>query len=134
MKKMMRNILAILALVGFIGFAAISTEAKNVNRNIKVHFGDQDFTLVNSTGVEINALYITPHNSKDWGEDILGVDTLLNGKETLITFPSKTTAKIWDLRIEDEDGGYLEWDNLNLLKISSVELLYGNGNTTAILN
>jgi hypothetical protein len=134
MKKVMTNLLVVLITVGFVCLPAISTEAKNIDQNVKVNFGEQDFLLINSTGVEINALYITPHNSKDWGEDILGADTLLNGEELEINFPSKTKAKMWDLRIEDEEGNYLEWDNLNLLKISSVELLYNKGKTTAILN
>ena len=134
MNKMMKNLLVVLALVGFICLPALSSEAKNVNQNIKVTVGDQDFTLINSTGVEINALYVTPHNSKEWGEDILGADTLLNGEDLLIYFPSKTKSKIWDLRVEDEDGAYIEWDNLNLLKISTVELFYKKGNATAILN
>ncbi len=134
MKKVITNLLVVLVTVGFICLPAISTGAKTVNQNIKVNFGDQDFLLINSTGIEINALYITPHSSKDWGEDILGADTLLNGEDLMINFPSKTRAKMWDLRIEDEEGAYLEWDNLNLLKISSVELFYSKGKTTAILN
>lgn len=134
MKKIMTNLLVVLITVGFICLPALSSEAKTMNQNIKANFGDQDFLLINSTGVEINALYITPHSSKDWGEDILGADTLLNGEDLMIYFPNKTKAKMWDLRIEDDEGNYLEWDNLNLLKISSVELLYSKGKTTAILN
>ena len=134
MKKVMTSILMILVMVGFICFPAISTEAKTKDQNIKVNFGDQDFILINSTGVEIYALYVTPHNANDWGDDILGADTLFNGEDLLIYFPRKTKSTYWDLRIEDEDGAYLEWHKLNLLKISSVELLYKKGKTTAILN
>ena len=67
----------------------------------------QDFTLVNATGVEIYALYVTPHNAAEWGEDILGVDTLLNGKTLDISFSRKEKAKLWDLRIENEAGSIL---------------------------
>lgn len=42
--------------------------------------GDQDFTLVNKTGIEIHSLHVAPHSSDEWGEDILGKDTLPNGK------------------------------------------------------
>jgi hypothetical protein len=48
--------------------------------------GDQDFTLVNKTGVEIHALHVAPHSSDEWGEDILGKDTLANGESLGITF------------------------------------------------
>ena len=93
----------------------------------------QDFTLVNKTGVEINALYVTPHNARQWGEDILGADTLLDGQTLDISFSRKERAKLWDLRVEDEDGNFIEWENLNLLEISKVTLYYKNGNATAIV-
>lgn len=134
MKKIIGNVLVALVMIGFVCFAATSGEAKNVNQMVNVTVGDQDFLLINSTEVEIYALYVTPHNANDWGEDILGVDTLYHDEDLLINFPSKTKSKFWDLRVEDEDGTYIEWDNLNLLKISSVELFYKNKKATAILN
>lgn len=133
MKKMMSGILLGLMMIGSISLPVISAEAKNINQNFRVVVGDQDFMLVNSTGVEINALYVTPHNAKKWGEDILGADTLLDGEELLITFPNKTKSQFWDLRVEDEDGAFIEWDNLNLMKISRVELFFKNGKATADL-
>lgn len=129
MRKMIGTLLAAFMLMGLVCFPATSAGAKN----IKVVLGDQDFLLVNSTGVEINALYVTPHNAKKWGEDILGADTLPDGEDLLITFPNKTKSKYWDLRIEDADGAYIEWDNLNLMKISRVELFFKNGRATADL-
>lgn len=95
--------------------------------------GRQDFTLVNQTGVEIYALYVTPHSAKDWGEDVLGVDTLSAGDEVDIFFSPKERAKYWDIRIEDEDGNYIEWDRLNLLEISKVTLYFKNRKPTAIV-
>lgn len=134
MKKVMTNLLMILVMFGFICFPAISTEAKNADQNVKVTFGDQDFILVNSTGVEIYALYVTPHSANEWGEDILGVETLLDGEDVLINFPRKTKTTFWDLRVEDESGDFIEWHKLNLKKIATVELLFENNNPTAILN
>jgi hypothetical protein len=95
--------------------------------------GKQDFVLVNRTGVEIYALYVTPHNAKDWGEDILGADTLFNNEELEISFSRKERSKFWDLRIEDDEGNYIEWDKLNLLEISKVTLYYKNRKPTAIV-
>jgi hypothetical protein len=133
MKKLVSSMFVILMLVGFTFLPAISAEAKNVDQSFNLTFGDQDFLLVNSTGVEINALYVTPHNAKKWGEDILGADTLGDGEDLLITFPNKTKSQYWDLRVEDEDGAFIEWDNLNLMKISRVELFFKNGKATADL-
>ena len=91
----------------------------------------QDFTVVNKTGVEIHALYVTPHNADDWGDDILGADTLERNGVLDITFSRREKAKYWDLRIEDGDGEFIEWENLNLLEISQVTLFYKNGKATA---
>lgn len=91
----------------------------------------QDFTVVNKTGVGINALYITPHNADEWGDDILGVDMLRDGETLDITFSRTEKAELWDLRIEDKDGNALEWERLNLLAIDTLTLFYKNGKTTA---
>ena len=93
--------------------------------------GAQDFTVVNQTGVEINKLYVSPHTTNDWEEDILGQDTLPNGDSVNIHFRRTEKAAKWDLRIEDSDGNAIEWENLNLLKISKVTLFYENGKARA---
>jgi hypothetical protein len=93
--------------------------------------GKQDFTLVNQTGVEIHALHIAPHDVDDWEEDILGRDTLPNGQRVDITFKRDEKAAMWDLRIEDDKDGSVEWENLNLLKISKVTLYIKDGKAIA---
>jgi len=91
----------------------------------------QDFTLVNKTGVEIDKVFISPHDSDDWEEDILGRDTLPSGESVDIKFHRSETAAQWDLRIEDKQGNAIEWENLNLLQISKATLHYENGKATA---
>jgi activator of HSP90 ATPase len=93
--------------------------------------GKQDFTLVNSTGVEINKVFISPHDKDDWEEDILGRDTLPNGQTVDIKFHRDEPAAMWDLRVEDTKGNSIEWENLDLLKISKVTLHYENGRAWA---
>jgi hypothetical protein len=93
--------------------------------------GDQDFTLVNKTGVEIHKLHISPHSSDEWGEDILGDSTLPSGKAVDIKFHRAEKAAHWDLRIEDADGTSYTWENLNLLEISEVTLHLNDGKATA---
>jgi hypothetical protein len=124
MKRIKRIALVVLLTVGM--FSVVSTMEVSAQ-------AAQDFTLVNKTGVEINALYVTPHNADAWGEDILGADTLLNGETLDISFSRKERAKLWDLRVEDDDGNFIEWENLNLLEISKVTLFYKNGKATAIV-
>lgn len=126
MKKTIRNILVILLTVGAFYLPSISTAEVSAQ-------AAQDFTLVNKTGVEIYALYITPHNAAQWGDDILGVDTMPDGDTLDITFARKEKSVLWDLRIEDEDGAFLEWTQLNLTAIDTITLYYKNGKTTALI-
>jgi len=93
--------------------------------------GDQDFTLVNKTGVEIHALHVSPADANKWGPDILGKDTLEDGQSVEIKFHEDEEAEKWDLRIEDKEGHAIEWEDLNLMKISKVVLHYSDGKATA---
>jgi hypothetical protein len=127
MRKNMRSILMFLLAVGVFYFPSVTTAEVSAQ-------AAQDFTVVNKTGVEIHALYVTPHNSKEWGDDILGVDTLPQNETVDITFSRKERAKLWDLRIEDADGAFIEWENFNLLEITTVTLYYKNGKATAIFD
>ena len=93
--------------------------------------GEQDFILHNRTGVEIHKLHIAPHSSDEWGEDILGQDTLASGETLQIKFHRTEKAAHWDLRVEDSAGHSIEWENLNLLEISEVTLHYKDGKAWA---
>jgi hypothetical protein len=96
--------------------------------------GKQDFVLVNKTGVEIHAVYVSPSKSNDWEEDILGDDTLPNGESVEITFDRSENASMWDLRIEDSDGNSIEWSDIPLKKVNKITLTYnqksGKGTAT----
>ena len=93
--------------------------------------GKQDFLLHNETGVEIHSLYVSPHDQDEWGEDILGRDTLADGQSVEITFSPKEKAANWDLKVTDQSGNSIEWENLDLTEISEVTLHYSNGKGTA---
>lgn len=93
--------------------------------------GDQDFTLLNKTGIEIHRVYISPHSSDDWGDDVLGKDTLGDGESVDITFGKRTTAAHWDIKVEDEGGHSVTWENLNLKEISKVTIRIKDGKAVA---
>lgn len=93
--------------------------------------GDQDFTLINKTGVEIHALYVSPADKNNWGEDILGQDTLPADETTDIEFDAEEEAAKWDLRVQDKEGNAIEWTDLDLTEISKVTLFYEGGKATA---
>ena len=113
-------------------FLTICVSAMLLLANANTSFaGAQDFTLVNKTGVEINAVYVSPADKNDWGEDVLGKDTLPAGESADIEFDPEEEAEKWDLRVEDKDGNSIEWTDLDLTEISKVTLNYANGKATA---
>lgn len=89
--------------------------------------GDQDFTLVNRTGVEIHELYIAPSAQPEWEEDVLGANVLPVGDSIHITFPMDASVDLWDMKVVDSEGNDLQWGQLNLKAISKVTLYYENG-------
>lgn len=95
--------------------------------------GKQDFALHNETGVEIHQLFVSPHSSNDWEEDVLGQDTLPSGESVEIHFSPRAKPKLWDLKIVDKEGNGITWESLNLLEISEVTLHYKNGKAWADL-
>ena len=105
--------------------------ASNTSDTASAESPTQDFTLVNSTGVEINKLFISPHEKDDWEEDVLGQDTLPSGQSLHIKFNRSEKAAMWDLKVEDTQGNAIQWENLNLLKISKLTLYYENGRARA---
>ena len=93
--------------------------------------GDQDFGVINRTGLDIPSIHVAPHSRYEWDDDILGKDTVGDGEEVESVFPRKDKAANWDLRVEDEDNKSYVWENLNLLKISEVTPYYRKGVATA---
>jgi hypothetical protein len=93
--------------------------------------GKQDFLLHNETGVEIHELYVSAHSSGDWEKDILGRDTLPAGESVKIVFEDQKKEGKWDLKVVDGNKNSIEWDNLDLAKISEVTLHYKDGKAWA---
>ena len=102
-----------------LGFAVI---ALFVTASALARTGKQDFVLHNQTGVEIHSLYVSPHSSDDWEDDVLGVDTLPSGESVKVTFDDRDKHVHWDIKVTDKDGNSLEWYDLNLPEIEEVTL------------
>lgn len=90
-----------------------------------------DFKLVNKTGSDIQALFISPADVNDWEEDVLGQDVLEDGATVEISFHPKATATKWDLKVEDEEETGLIWENLDLSKINTLTLKIVDGKPIA---
>lgn len=96
-----------------------------------VQAGDQDFTLINKTGVEIAELYISPASVDNWGEDVLTVDTLPDGNSVDIRFSPAEEADFWDIKIVDGEGDSVEWPHLKLTEISTIKIYFEDGEPMA---
>ncbi len=93
--------------------------------------GDQDFVLVNKTGYDIDEVYVAPANEKEWGEDIMGKDTLDNGDKVTIEFSHKEKECAWDMRIVFSDGEEAVWEDFDLCKVREITLRYEGKRPTA---
>ena len=92
---------------------------------------DLDFLLINRTGVDIQELYVSSHDTQEWEEDLLRTTTLVNGGRIEVTFSSRERTRQWDIKIVDGEGESLEWTGLNLDRISQITLYLRNGEAYA---
>ncbi len=93
--------------------------------------GDQDFVLVNKTGYDIDEVYVSAVNEKDWGEDIMGRDTLDNGQKVTIEFSHKDKECMWDMKIVFSDEEEAVWEDFDLCKVREITLRYEGKRPTA---
>jgi hypothetical protein len=93
--------------------------------------GQQDFVLVNETGLTIDQFFCSPTTTEDWEEDVLGAETLPDGESIKIEFSTEEDVCEWDLKIIDEDGDEIIWTKINLCKTTKVTLYYEDGKPTA---
>ncbi len=122
MKEIISKSRIMIALSAIVLFLTATSSARS---------GKQDFVLHNETGVEIHELYVSPHSSGDWQKDVLGRDTLPAGESVKITFEDQEKHVKWDLKVVDGNKNSIEWDDLDLTKISEVTLHYKDGKASA---
>lgn len=118
------NILRRLSTIG-LSFALLSAPASALRA------GDQDFVLVNKTGYDIAEVYVSPANEKEWGEDVMGKDTLDDGDRVTIEFSHKEKECIWDMKIVFDDEEEAVWEDFNLCKVREITLRYEGKRPTA---
>ncbi|HEY0791554.1 MAG TPA: hypothetical protein VGD78_10865 [Chthoniobacterales bacterium] len=83
-----------------------------------------DFSLVNKTGYGIKEVYVAPHSTDTWSEN-LSSRPLENGETLDITFPEGEKAAKWDVKIVwVDEGAPVVWMNCKLSKISKFILHY----------
>ena len=84
--------------------------------------GSQDFTLQNGSSSNICYLYISASNVGNWESDVLGADQCLAPGESInVTFDAGSQA-MWDLRVEDDNGNFENYQQFNLNEISVITI------------
>jgi hypothetical protein len=85
----------------------------------------QDFKLVNKTGYELKEIYVGPNKSDDWGDDIMGEDTVPDGGTVNVHFHPKAKTCHWDLKVvyTDDDSSAV-WYNINLCEVETITIFY----------
>lgn len=96
--------------------------------------GNQDFTLVNATGYQIDSVYVSSSKTNDWEEDIMGKDALADGEAVEIEFSTGTRGCKFDLKAVYDDKEEAIWTGFDLCSLSKITLYYNSntGATTAV--
>src|SRR5579864_3186279 len=96
----MRKLLILTALTLVLGFAglAIGTHSAAADQ--------RDFRLHNASRVTILHLYVSPSDTDNWEEDVLGGDVLVPGDYTDISFGRTADMGecVFDIRVDAVDG------------------------------
>ncbi|MDX2101598.1 MAG: hypothetical protein SF002_03555 [Alphaproteobacteria bacterium] len=114
---MVKTLAFFIALVIGASLAAPAAQAQNA-----------DFRLFNQTGFEINQIYISPSNSRNWGRDRLGDETLPNGRYWTLRFPNAQSQCVQDMKVVFSDGDEIVYERLNLCTFSRLTLRYNRSN------
>ncbi len=72
-------------------------------------------TITNSTGFDILYAYVSPGDSEDWEEDVLGNDILEDGASVRVTLRGYDSP-LFDVRLVDVDGDSYTFWGVNVAK------------------
>ena len=91
----------------------------------------QNFQLVNRTGYELKAVFVSPSKVDSWGSDVMGQDTLDDSASVAIKFhPTVQTCK-WDLKvIYSIDNTSAVWSDVDLCTIEKITIKYNKSTDT----
>ncbi len=118
---------AVGAIMLFIPILAQQTRAqKTHNFNFAASQSRLNFELHNETGYEITEVYVSPNNTDDWQEDVLGQDTLANHESVNIKF-SRQKQDYWDLKVVFKGGKESVWYKFDLSQITDITISFRNG-------
>ena len=80
---------------------------------------DLVFTLNNVSSGAVNEIYVSPLESNNWEEDILGQDVLESGQTAAITIRGADGQCAWDVRLVYDDGSVTDERNIDLCNLQN---------------
>lgn len=83
----------------------------------------QNFSVVNTTGVTVATLQVSPSTESEWGDDILGTQVIAPGQTAQVVFDRAEEQCNYDIRATYTDGDTSDVRNVNLCQVSSVNLV-----------
>ena len=93
-----------------------------------------DFVLVNQSGRDLQAVYLSSAADKDWNGNILTEGAVLKDGGTLkVRFPATPEAAKWDINIVDRAGLSVTLDDVNLIDVKKITLRKEAGKISAIV-
>jgi hypothetical protein len=83
--------------------------------------------ITNNTGYTVYYVYVSPADSEQWGEDLLGDDVLMNGDYVNITLSQPLSeVNVYDIKLKDKEGDtYTKWD-VSISAGSQIEFTIGD--------
>jgi hypothetical protein len=110
-------------------FAAVLAAVFMMTAPVMADDAKQDFKLVNKTGYELKALYVSPSKSDDWGDDILGQNVLADDQAVNVHFNPKANVCKWDLKVTySDDNSNAVWNDVDLCTVEKITIHYDRKN------
>ena len=81
---------------------------------------DLKFSLVNNSDYVIDEFYASPANIDEWGDDILGQDTLDAGGTGTVTMQGGGDVCLYDVKVVDEEEAEHVLEDVDLCTLNEV--------------
>jgi len=112
------KLLVLLAVIALLSFSSVKNSSAQA----------LTYDVVNNTGVTLVDVYVTPHETEHWGNDILPNHVFENGMTITVTIPEDYgTTCLFDMKITDAVGGHVTFTGIDACKLVKLQI---NGDGT----
>lgn len=81
------------------------------------------YDVVNNTGITLVDVFVTPAETNNWGKDILPNDLFEAGSTIRVTIPPDYGETcMFDMKITDTQGGSITFTNIDICKITKLQI------------